>query len=133
MHKLIEYLCDELDELEAKVKKGGELSMTELEYGNELAQFKKNLLKGEAMMEDAEYSNAMNGSYARTGIGRGSNAKRDSMGRYSSDGYSRNDGEYSRDYSYGTITEHLEEMLKDEPNEYKRREIKNFVDKMKKM
>ena len=64
-----------------------------------LAHFKKNLLTGEAMMDDGYsgdyYGESMDGrsyrgrsygrSYAR---GRGSGARRDSMGRYSSRYYS---------------------------------------------
>jgi hypothetical protein len=110
MHKLIKYACEELEDLERKVDKGGKLSMQEIEYGDLLAHFKKNLMKCEEM-EDGEieysgrgYSRRMSyadggsyadgsyserdyvrpdGSYAR---GRGAGAKRDSMGRYSREG-----------------------------------------------
>lgn len=78
MHKLINYVCDKLEELEDKVGKGEKLSMQEIEYMDMLAHTKKNLLKGEEMM-DGEYSMA-DRSYAR---GRGRGAKRDAMGRYS--------------------------------------------------
>lgn len=70
--------------------------------------------------DDGSYDD---GSYAR---GRGRYAKRDSMGRYSSDGYSRN-------YSRGDIMEHLEEMAQKEPDERKRREYMDFIDKMNNM
>lgn len=73
MHKLIKYACEELEDLERKVDKGSKLSMSELQYADTLAHMKKNLLKGEEMSEDHEYSNAM--------------------------GYSRGDG-YSRRMSY---------------------------------
>ena len=53
MHKLIEYICDELEELERKAEKGGKLSMQEVQYGDMLAHFKKNLLKSDEMMEEA--------------------------------------------------------------------------------
>ncbi len=103
MHKVYEYLCDELKALEKKAESGQKLSMAELEYLNKLTETKKNLLKIEMLEEDSEYSNATggsSGSYARGGRGgsyddgsyargRGRNAKRDSMGRYSSEGYSR--------------------------------------------
>lgn len=75
MHKLIEYVCDELEELERKADKEGKLSMAEIQYVDTLSHIKKNLLKGEEMMEEGN-------SYAR---GRGRNARRDSMGRYSSE------------------------------------------------
>ena len=112
MHKLINYACDELEELERKVGKGQKLSMQELQYADTLAHMKKNLLKGEEMSGDGEYSNRgysrrmsygdasyaypeenyvrPDGSYSRR---RG----RDSMGRYSSEG--------------GSIDEHTKEEL----------------------
>ena len=110
MHKLIDFVCDELEDIEQKAAKG-ELSISDVQYADTLAHLKKNLLKSEEMMEefDEGYSSEMrpvngtirggsyryNGgmSYARgDGRGRGRNAKRDSMGRYSSErGYSRAD------------------------------------------
>lgn len=99
MHKLISYVCGELEDLERKADKGGKLSMQELQYADTLAHLKKNLLKGEEMSGEGYsnygYSRRMSygdsdgyyvrpdGSYAR---GRGAGAKRDSMGRYSSEG-----------------------------------------------
>lgn len=82
MHKLIDYICDELEQLERKADKG-KLSMSEIQYMDVLAHAKKNLLTGEAMMESEEYSMEGGMSNAR---GRGRNARRDSMGRYSSRG-----------------------------------------------
>ena len=95
MHKLIDYICDELEGIEKKAEKG-ELSMSEVQYADTLAHLKKNLLKSEEMMEhfDDEYSSEMRPmvagsyrydrgmSYARGGR----NVRRDSMGRYSRDG-----------------------------------------------
>lgn len=100
MHKLINYVCDELEDIERKVDKGGKISMQELQYADTLAHLKKNLLKAEEMSggySDRGYSRRMSyaddrnygdfvrpdGSYAR---GRGAGAKRDAMGRYSSEG-----------------------------------------------
>lgn len=110
MHKLIKYACDELEELERKADKGGKLSMQELQYADTLAHLKKNLMKADEMSGESEYSSMgysrrmsygegsyadgersyadsyyvrPDGSYAR---GRGAGAKRDSMGRYSSEG-----------------------------------------------
>ena len=93
MDKLISYICDEMEELERKAEKGGKLTMQEIQYADMLAHLKKNILTSDAMMEsDDEYSNE-GGSYAR---GRGRNARRDSMGRYSRDdgGYRMTDGGY---------------------------------------
>ena len=44
MHKLIEFICDELVDLERKAERGGKLSMTEVQYMDTLAHAKKNLL-----------------------------------------------------------------------------------------
>ncbi len=151
MHKLIEYVCDELEALEKKAAKGS-MSAAEIEYADKLASLKKNLLKGEMLydeVEGGEYSGNMGGgSYARGGRGgnrgnmggssnrggsyrggsyegsydggsyeggsyargRGRNAKRDSMGRYSSEsGYSRADVE--------EFVDELREMMGDLPRE----------------
>ena len=87
MHKLIDYVCDELEELERKVDKDGKLSMAEVQYADVLAHLKKDILTADAMWEQSEYSGMRpdghsygywrRGSYAR---GR---ARRDDMGRYS--------------------------------------------------
>lgn len=133
MHKLIEYVCDELEELERKVDKGGKLTMQETQYLDTLAHTKKNLLKADEMEEDGEYSNAYNRmmpnrsynmndrrSYAR---GRGRNARRDSMGRYSSEGYSMADG----------IAEELRDLMQDAPDAQTRQDIQRIVDRLSQM
>lgn len=131
MDKIIEFICDELEELEQKVKKEGKLSAGDIELGKKLSEWKKDILKGEMLYEESEYSNAEHGSFARNGRGR-SPVTRDRYGRYSGDnGYSRN---YSMgDHSYDGIMDHLEKMVREEPNERKRREIEKFIDKMDRM
>lgn len=63
-------------------------------------------------------------SYAR---GRGSNAKRDSMGRYSSErGYSRDDAKN------GMMSE-LREIMRDAPDERTRQEFQRFMTKLEQM
>lgn len=64
MDKLMEYICDELEELERKADKEGKLSMAEIEYVDKLAHIKKSLLTAEEMWEDSEYSEAGGSSYA---------------------------------------------------------------------
>lgn len=131
MHKLIEYVCEELEGLEKKAAKGS-MTMSEIEYASKLADLKKNLLKGEKLydevMEDGEYSERMmydgGNSYARGG-GRGRNARRDSMGRYSSErGYSR---------SADDMVEKLRNLAEDAPDEQARRDIEKLVRKMESM
>lgn len=84
MHKLLNFVCDEMKDLEDKTDKG-KLTMQDIQYADTLARLKKNLLKSEALME-SDYSRD-DYSYRRG---------RDSMGRYTSrdDGASRY---YSRD------------------------------------
>lgn len=61
------------------------------------------------------------GSYAR---GRGRNARRDSMGRYSSDdGYSRGDD----------MVEELRSMMESAPDDKTRQEFQRFISKMEQM
>ena len=145
MHKLIEYICDELEELERKADKDGKLSMAEIQYMDTLAHTKKNLLKADELWEESEYSEAMDGtpyrggSYARNGQGggrggnrggsyargRGRNARRDSMDRYSSEGgYSRAGEEMIME---------LREMMEDAPDDRTRQEFQRFISKMEQM
>lgn len=103
MHKLMEYVCEELEKLEKKAGKNGELSMAETEYMGELLDAKKDLMKIDEMEGGSSFARGNSYrydgmsyddmSYARgDGRGRGRNARRDSMGRYSSErGYSRDD------------------------------------------
>ena len=65
MHKLIEYICDELEDLERKAEKEGKLTAAEIQYMDTLAHTKKNLLKADQLWEESEYSEAGDGSYAR--------------------------------------------------------------------
>lgn len=158
MHKLIEYVCEELETLEKKAAKGS-MSAAEIEYADKLANLKKNLLKGDELyseMEDGEYSGAMGGSYQRGGRGggnrggnrgggssnrggsydggsydggsyargRGRNARRDSMGRYSSEGYSR---------AADDVVERMRDLMQDAPDEQTRQEIQNLVNRMESM
>lgn len=65
-------------------------------------------------------------SYAR---GRGRNAKRDSMGRYSREGGSYNDG-YSRN---ADIASELRELMMDAPDEQTRMEYQRVINKLEQM
>jgi hypothetical protein len=134
MHKLLEYVCDELNELERKADKNGKLSMQEIQYMDTLAHAKKNLLTADAMMEaEDDYSNT-GYSYAR---GRGRNAKRDSMGRYSRESMmDGRDGSYERGmsdrgrsyYSREDAKEELAMELKDLKMNAKDQETSRMID-----
>jgi hypothetical protein len=139
MHKLIDFVCDELEDIEQKASKG-ELSISDVQYADTLAHLKKNLLKSEEMMEefDEGYSSEMrpmngtmrNGSYRYDGgmsyaRGRGSRAKRDSMGRYSSErGYSRDAAD---------MTAELQEMMDDPKYAPVKHDIERLMRKVEQM
>lgn len=136
LYDLKDMLCKELKEYGKK----DEMSAGSLEVVDKLTHALKNLDKViDAYEESDEYSNraypdGMGGSY-RGGRGnsyRGGsynggsyargrmNARRDSMGRYSGNGYSRDDG----------MVEELRELMQDAPNETIKRDIQRLVDKI---
>ena len=129
MHELYELkdrLCDELASYA-----GQDITAGTLEVVDKLAHATKNLDKIiKAKEEDEhnmgdEYSNRSYrvGSYGYA-RGRGRNAKRDSMGRYASDGgYSRNEEMVSKLYA----------MMDEAPDDDTRREIEKFAKKMEMM
>ena len=131
MDKLIDYMCDELEQLERKVDKGGKLSSQELQYLDTLAHAKKNLLTGDAMMNPDEYSHdnysmrggryTMPGSTRGYSSARGRNAKRDAMGRYS------NTYGYSRDDDKAEIMETLQDVSETTNDTKMKRMIQNWM------
>lgn len=136
MHKIYELkdkLCEELEEYGDK-----KLDAGSLEVIDKLAHTIKNLDKIIEKYEDEDYSSAyddgmMGGSYERDGNrdgnryssryamarGRGRNARRDSMGRYSSDSI--------------MMVEELRELMNDAPDERTKMEFKRFIEKMEQM
>jgi len=131
MHKLIDFICEEIDELERKADKGGKLSMSEVQYLDTLAHTKKNLLKAEEMSEDGYsgmmYTRNYGRSYADDHMyddGRSYARRRDSMGRYSSRGYSM----ASED-----MVDELRTLMKDAPDEQTKREFQKFISKIESM
>lgn len=144
MHELYELKDKLLQELEEYGTK--ELSAGTLDVVDKLSHAVKNLCKIIEMKEDEEeYSGDMMGgmggtSYARGGNrggsrggsyrgsyarGRGSNVRRDSMGRYSSErGYSR-DGE--------DLADQLRDLMEDAPDEAIRKDIERLLRKVEQM
>ena len=129
IEKIKKMLCKELDEYAMK----GKISGTDLDMIWKLTDTVKNLDKIEMLEQEGEYSEARGGrgrggrsymggsSYDDDMMyserrGRGRNARRDSMGRYSRDsGYSEDD-DYSerrmgRGYSRDEATDHLMRQL----------------------
>lgn len=129
MHKLCEYIDEELMELERKVGKGQKLNASEVQYGDMLSHFKKSLLTNEAMEGGGSYGR---GSYDRGSYNRGGSynrddgsyaRRRDSMGRYSSEGYSRAD----------EMVMELHRLMEDAPDDRTRQEFKRFISKIETM
>ncbi len=145
MHKIYELkdkLCDELEEYSDKKLDAGNLAVID-----SLSHTIKNLDKIIETYEDEDYSSAYNdgmsyegGSYERggqggnrggnryssryamargDGRGRGRNARRDSMGRYSSDNR--------------MMVEELRDLMNDAPDERTKMEFKRFIEKMEQM
>lgn len=158
MHKLKENLKQELYEFEEKAERNpkAKMSLQELQRVNLASDTVKNLCKIE-MLEEGDYSEAsewmgegrMYGnsyddgmSYAR-GRGRGRNAKRDSMGRYSRDGggsyrdgssyddgmsYERGGrGGYSRDSAKEHMVEKIEDMMEETDDPKTKRALERCV------
>lgn len=136
MHKLIEYICDELEEIERKSEKG-KLSMAEVEYADKLAHLKKNLLRSDELATEGysgDTSREMGNiypmdrgtSFAR---GRGSQANRDNRGRYASDDYPRYG--YSRDNR--EMVEDLRQIMMTTQDERMRNELQKTINRMEQM
>lgn len=116
MHKLKEKFMDELYALEEKAEKSNaRINDNDLNKIHKLTDTIKNIDKIEMLEEGGGYSEESNwmadgrmygtsyddgSSYARDGRGRGRNAKRDSMGRYSSESGSYRGGSYEGGMSY---------------------------------
>ena len=109
MHKLMNFICDELRDIEDKTDKG-KLTLNDIQYADTLTHLKKTLLIIEGMESGEDYSRD-EGSYRRG---------RDSMGRYASrDGgsyrYSRNSEleDKLRDMEQNARDEESRQMVKE--------------------
>ena len=108
-----------IKELEAYGKKG-EMSASVLERVDMLAHATKNLDKVIECMSGEEYSNSDGRSFGRPYDRSYRGRRRDSMGRYSSDGYSRN----------ADMVEKLRRMMDEAPDDRTRQEIQRLITRM---
>jgi hypothetical protein len=133
MHKLCDYLTDELKEMEDKVARGGKLSRTEIEDGKNIAKFKMALLTNDRMEQDGGESEMypyMGGYRSYTGDrnnermsdrrGMSNAQRRDSRGRYIGDDYSRED---ARD----DFIADLREVVMNAPDEHMKKRGNAFI------
>ena len=126
MHKLMEYICNELEELERKAEKDGKLSMAEIQYVDTLAHAKKNLLKADEMWNESEYSMTAGPYYSgRHSYAGRRNAKRDAMGRYSRDGMMPDYSRAKEDFRM-----ELEGLMNDAPNDQVRMKLQRLMSEM---
>lgn len=143
LYELCDTITRELEDANEKIRNaGGKVSAGDVDYLDKLTHSLKSIKTTIAMMESegeggysGRYMPMYGMSYERgsnrgNSYARGSNARRDSMGRYSRN-YSRNDGYSYADGMEELITE-MREMMGDLPEE-KRREVQRFVDKMERM
>lgn len=138
MHKLIEYLTNEMKTLEHKVDREGDLSRSELECGDVQAHFLKSLLMIDSMLNSGS-------SYEGNG-GNGYSGRRDSMGRFA-DGesyggsYARyNDGmeqsgysgrRYSRDEGKSYLIKQFEGLMQDASSQEEKEIMHQALNKLK--
>lgn len=142
LHELCETITNEIADANEKIRSsGGKLTAGDVDVVDKLTHSLKSIKATIAMMEDEGYSGrgsyngGMGGSYrgySRNGgsyrggsyrsdsyaMGRGRNASRDSMGRYSGD-----DG----------MLDELHELMQNTPNEAVKRDIQRLIDKMEQM
>lgn len=163
MHELMKYICDELEELERKAAKEGKLSMAEIQYGDTLAHFKKNLLKSEEMWDESEYSEYSmerggqggGGRGGNRGGGRGGQSNAMRGGSYAYEGGSYEGGSYEGGGSYARggggrgrnarrdsmgrysrgegLAEELRDLMEEAPDEQMKQEFRRFISKIENM
>lgn len=124
MQKLLNYICKELDDLEKRTESGS-LSMQDIEYGDALAHFKKNLLTGDAMMK----SHSNKGSYDDYSYNDGSydDYSYDDGYRGSRDGMGRMSRRMSRTDAKESLIDHLRGIERSSNDEEVKRMIKSWI------
>ena len=131
MEQLHDKLCKELDNIANR----GELSASMLETTDKLSRTIKNLEKIMMHNEGEEYEasyryggrsyrdGGYRDSYDDGSYARGRDARRDNMGRYSRDGYSRHEGK-------SEMIEQLRDMMNSAPDEKTRQEFERMIRQM---
>lgn len=108
MHKIIDYLDDELKDLEKKVISGGKLTEREIEFGKNVAKFEMALLTNERMKEDGH-----------------------------SEGRRYHDMSYGGRYSYADAKDDmisdLHKLMRKAPTEETKHEFRSFIDRLERM
>lgn len=153
LYELCEFLNKDIKRMNDKIRKqGGELTSETLTYVDKLTHALKSVKTSIAMIEEEESGYSSRGSYARgdrTGRvhwndgsvsygdgmggmgdsyarGRGRTAKRDSMGRYSSE------RGYSRDDAHDDVIEQLRDLMQD-ANASDKQKYQRFINELEQM
>lgn len=143
LYDICDVVTQKLERYNEKLSKnGGEMSASDLEIIDKLTHTLKSVKTTIAMIEaeDKGYSGtywdgkqyydgqqSMDGMSSRNqsgARGRGSRAKRDSMGRYSRDGYSREDAKED-------MMNDLYELMENAPDDHTRKKLERFISELK--
>lgn len=134
LKELCETISGEIADANEKIRStGGKLTGADIDYIDKLTHSMKSIKAVITMMEDEGYSSEggmsnRGGSYRGDSYGsyaRGRrNARRDSRGRYSSE------GGYSR---HGDLAEELHQLMADAPNEQIKRDLQRLAEKLEQM
>lgn len=118
--EVIKYMASAVDHL-CNIMKDAEEEEYSMAYAYEGGGTGNASMAGGSYARGGRRSYARGGSYAR---GRGRNARRDSMGRYSREGYSRASDDFKME---------LQEIMEDAPNEQVKMEIQHVINRMDNM
>ena len=133
LYELCETISREIAEANEKIRMaGGKLSGADVEYVDKLTHTLKSIKTTIAMIE-AEDGYSGRGGYSRRGgsyddgssyaRGRGRNARRDSMGRYSSMYYDAAED----------VVEKVRDLMEEAPDEKTKAEFRKFIGKLEQM
>ena len=140
LEMLCETVADEIGEANDKIKAaGGKISQSDIGYLDKLTHMLKSIKTTKAMMEAEGASYSDNTNYSNASYARGRNARRDSMGRYSSRGrysydYMPNDGRMYNGHAYDkNMVEELKELMEEAPNAQIRQKFQQLITEVENM
>ena len=138
LYDICDVVTQKLERYNEKLSKnGGEMSASDLEIIDKLTHTLKSVKTTIAMIEaedkgysgtywdGKQYYDGQQSNRGQSGArGRGSRAKRDSMGRYSRDGYSREDAKED-------MMNDLYELMENAPDDHTRKKLERFINELK--
>lgn len=141
LESICKVLTKELSKVVEKLESSGSvISPSDVEYVNNLTHAIKSVETTKAMLSaegEGSYDDGMSRNDGYSNRGRGRYARRDSNGRYASDGYSERYSRngYSREgYSRNNeMVSELRNLMEDAPDENTKMEFKKFITKIESM